>query len=423
MLSPAKILLKYASRSRPENFFAGLDSIFNNLRDWENFHISCTLDLDDLTMNNPDVIERIGTYKNVSIEWGLSESKIHAINRDIPDYYFSIIICMSDDMRFNVWGFDDMIRDDMNNIFPEFDGLLHYPDQDAKDNLAVLYVAGRKWWERRNRNIYHPSYKSLWCDNEEMAVSQILEKYHLCGFGIVNHLCPGWGRAPKDEMYLRQEKDWELDERNFNFRKSINFELMLLSILIPTTIDRRGSFLKLQEEIIRQIIDNGLADSVEIKYCEDNKEISVGTKRNLLYESAIGKYSVQWDSDDWIHPQGIKMIVEATKQGADCITYKEYCTMDGEIKFSNFSLEYPDWNGEGNNILSDGFHFQRTPFFKTPILTSICKKAGVGDIRWAEDHDFARRIRTLIKTETHIDEFIYLYQHTSTPFEERYGIK
>lgn len=389
----------------------------------DNYHISATLDTDDPTMNNPEVITRISEFKNVSIAWGLSENKIHAINRDFPDYHFAILICMSDDMRFTTWGFDDMIRQDMERIFPNYDGLLHYPDPDAKEALAVLYVAGRKWWERRGKRIYHHSYKSLWSDNEEMCISKLLNKYYLCGYGIVDHLCPGWGRAPKDEMYIRQEKDWDSDEANFIFRQSINFELMLLSILIPTTVDRREQFLKLKEEFTRQVQEGGFMDSVEIKFCEDNKEISIGLKRNMLYNAANGKYSVQWDSDDWIHPEAVKMILEAAKKGPDAITYKEHCTMDGEIKFSNFSLTYPDWNGEGSNILDDGFHFQRTPFFKTPILTSICQQIGVADIRWSEDHDFARKIKPLLKTEVHINEFIYLYMHESSNFEERYGIE
>lgn len=389
----------------------------------DNFHVSCTLDTDDGTMNNPEVIERISTYKNTSIAWGLSESKIHAINRDFPDYHFAILICMSDDMRYTTWGFDDIIRQDMEQFFPEYDGLLHYPDPDAKEALAVLYVAGRKWWKRRGKRIYHNSYKSLWCDNEEMAVAKLTNKYHLCSYGIVDHLCPGWGRAPKDQMYLRQEKDWDHDETNFHFRESINFEFMMLSILIPTTIDRREQFVKLKEEFTRQVLEGGFMDSVEIKFFEDNKEISVGLKRNELYKSAKHKYSLQWDSDDWPHPQAIELILEASQKGADCITYKEHCTMDGEVKFSNFSLQYNDWDGEGSNILSDGFHFQRTPFFKTPILTSICQQVGVADMRYAEDHDFAKRVKPFLKTEVHIDEFIYLYNHSSTEFNERYGIK
>jgi hypothetical protein len=400
-----------------------MDSIVNNLRDTENYHICCTLDTDDKTMYNAGVIERIGRYKNTSIAWGLSEGKIHAINRDVPDYPFDIIICMSDDMRFNTYGFDEMVRLDMANYFPNCDGLLHYPDQDAKEILAVLYVAGVNWWRRRNKKIYHPSYKSLWCDNEEMAVAQLLGKYVFISYSIVDHLCPGWGRAPKDKMYIQQEGDWDEDQQNFNFRQSINFEIMLLSILIPTTVDRRESVAKLKAELKRQIIEGGYQDSVEIKSMEDNKEMSVGAKRDLLYKAAKGKYSVQWDSDDWIHPQGIKLIIDAAKQLPHCITYKEHCTINGEIRFSNFSNEYPDWNGEGNNVLTDGFHYQRTPFFKTPILTELCQKVGVSDLRYAEDHDFARRIKPLLSTEVHIEEFIYHYIHESSPHADRYGIK
>lgn len=421
-MSAAKILFKYASRSRPDKFFDGLDSIFNNLFDFEHFHISCTLDRDDESMNNKSVIDRIGTYKNTSIAWGLSEGKIHAINRDFPDYPFSILICMSDDMRFIAYGFDDIIRNDMTSLFPLYDGLLHYPDQDAKDALAVLYIAGRQWWARRNKKIYHPSYKSLWCDNEEMEVAKRLNKYALLSYTIVDHQCPGWGRAKKDEMYIRQEKYWEEDESNFNFRKSINFEIMLLSILIPTTIDRREQFAKLKEEFKRQISEGGYSDSVEIKSLEDNKEMSVGKKRDILYKAAVGKYSLQWDSDDWVAPDAISRILFALEENPDCVTYKEHCQMDGEIKFSNFSLGYPDWLGGGNIVLSDGFHFQRTPFFKTPILTSLCKQVGVEDMRFGEDHDFARRIKPLLKTEIHIDQFIYYYEHTSSDHNTRYGI-
>lgn len=225
MNNPFAILFKYPSRERPERFFEGMDSIYRNLSDLDNFHISCTLDDNDASMNNPEVIERIASYKNTSIAWGKSESKIHAFNRDMPDYDFDILVAMSDDIRFNIFGFDEMLRVDMNFLFPIFDGLLHYNDQDAKEALAVLYVAGRKWWEYRNKNIYSPAYRGFWCDNEEMEVAKILKKYHYCGYQILDHLCPGWGRAPKDEMYLRQDADWGPDQQVFNDRKLINFGL------------------------------------------------------------------------------------------------------------------------------------------------------------------------------------------------------
>lgn len=227
MSKPPFKLFKFPSRGRPVRFFKSLDSIIHNISDKDYFHISCTLDLDDEAMNNEQVIERIKQYPNTSIEWGYSKSKIDAINRSMPNIDWQILIAMSDDMIFNIFGFDTMIGVDMLNHFPDFDGLLHYPDQDAKEHLATMYIAGRKWWEFRDKNIYHPSYQSLWCDNEEMLVAQMCGKYKYCGYQINLHNNPAYGHLPKDQMFEMQQGHWPIDEANFNERKSKNFYLNL----------------------------------------------------------------------------------------------------------------------------------------------------------------------------------------------------
>lgn len=220
-------MFKYPSRGRPERFFKSLDSIYDNIDDKKNFHVSCTLDIDDNSMSDDDTIHKILTYPNISIKWGVSKSKIDAVNRSVPNIDFDIIVNMSDDMEFTVYGFDTMIRVDMMTHFPNMDGLLHYPDQDAREYLATMYIAGRKWWEFRNKKIYHPSYKSLWCDNEEMAVAQLCNKYKYCGYQINVHLNPAYqhNNMPRDEMFNRQQADWNEDEANFNQRKANNFYL------------------------------------------------------------------------------------------------------------------------------------------------------------------------------------------------------
>lgn len=224
MADPFKILFKYPTRGRADRFFQGLDSIVNNVADVDYYHVSVTLDEDDPVMNNRETIARIAEYKNVSIGWGLSKSKIDAVNRTMPDYQFDILVNMSDDMRFNIYGFDQMIRVDMNAHFPDFDGLLHYPDQDAKEFLATMYIAGRKFYERFGY-IYHPSYKSLWCDNEVQDVAKMLDKYKYCGYQINVHLNPAYNHLPKDEMFNRQQSDWNDDEKNYYERKARNFDL------------------------------------------------------------------------------------------------------------------------------------------------------------------------------------------------------
>ena len=196
----------------------------------------------------------------------------------------------------------------------------------------------------------------------------------------------------------------------------------LLTIAIPTTPDREELFQRLLNELTYQIQKNDLDNVVNIDWEIDNKEMSIGVKRDLLYKRAQGEYTVQWDSDDWIHAEGIALIIWALHERPDCVTYLERCEINGLQKWSNIALKYPDWAGDGNETLEDGFHFHRTPFFKTPIKTAVCRNVGVKDMRFGEDHDFAQRIKPLLKTEKYIDDPIYHYIHNSTAFNERYGI-
>jgi len=225
MNKPPFKLFKYPSRGRPDFFFKSLDSLYNNISDKDSFHVSCTLDLDDFTMRNDDVVNKINSYPNISIEWGKSASKIHAVNRNIPDIPWDILIVHSDDMEYNIFGFDTMIGVDMLTHFPNFDGLLHYPDQDAKEALATMYIAGRKWWERRHKHIYYPGYLSVFCDNEEMECAKRLGKYKYCGYQINIHLNPAYGHRERDAMFDEQQGHWPHDEKLYYERLTNNFYL------------------------------------------------------------------------------------------------------------------------------------------------------------------------------------------------------
>jgi len=93
MDKPLKILFKFPCRYRKEMFFESLDSLNDNIRDRDNYLISLTLDTDDEILNDKEVIEKINTYPNVKIEWGVSGSKINAVNRSVSEYDFDVIIC------------------------------------------------------------------------------------------------------------------------------------------------------------------------------------------------------------------------------------------------------------------------------------------------------------------------------------------
>ena len=71
-----------------------------------------------------------------------------------------------------------------------------------------------------------------------------------------------------------------------------------LTILIATTVDRRESFNRVYDDFMRQIHGLALSNAVKIIFHEDNKEISIGKKRQMLLEAADTDYIVFFDSDD-----------------------------------------------------------------------------------------------------------------------------
>ena len=238
MSSPLKFLFKYPCRGREQVFFESLDSLNNNIRDRENYHISLTLDDDDVVLNRPEVIERIMTYPNVSIEWGLSTSKIDAINRSMPDYDWGVILAWSNDMFATMFGFDDIMRSDMSQQLDlhDYDMLCHFPEPDTKETLNTLYMATRKYYNRFGY-IYHPSYKSLWADNDTMSIAKMLNRYHFFGTpGLYVHRNPAYHShgVVRDELFNHQQSLWQVDEDNYLAREKIKFGLNDSEIVIKS---------------------------------------------------------------------------------------------------------------------------------------------------------------------------------------------
>jgi len=118
------------------------------------------------------------------------------------------------------------------NIREDFDFLVHFPEPDTKDILNVLYIATKPYYSRFNY-IYHPSYKSLFCDNESMLVSQKLGRYHYIGIpGLYEHRNPAYHRhgLERDNLFEYQQSLWGIDEANYTERKSRNFDINLLDL-------------------------------------------------------------------------------------------------------------------------------------------------------------------------------------------------
>ncbi len=223
-----RLLIKFASRQRPERFFNGLKSIVNNVAD-NNHTILITLDYDDTTMMDLKVKSRFGVYKNCLIDWGTSTGKIDAINRGIHKVgNWDVLINFSDDMEFTEKGFDNIIREDMKKYFPDLDGCLHYNDNNQKDRVWSMSIIGRTYFDRF-KYIYYPKYLSQCCDDDAAAVAKGMGRLKYLGDDriIFKHLHHSFGLSEQDSLYKEQSTPeiWQHDIDLFEMRKRVNFKL------------------------------------------------------------------------------------------------------------------------------------------------------------------------------------------------------
>ena len=241
-----KLLIKIPSRERGLDWiYSYLDNITN-----PNTKILLTLDhdydielLDKMDFFNRDLLNP--HIDRVMIEVGESKGKIEAINRDINKYIddYDVLLIGSDDMRPQVKGFDQIILDDMNANYPDGDGCLWYHTEDHQTELkkrfkkvippgspqflsnwiCMMPVMGKNYYKRFNY-VYHSSYKSFWCDNEQTEVARRLNKITYLHKGIVKHFHPAWSdKGVEDDLYLMNNKNWINDRDNFSKRQGRGF--------------------------------------------------------------------------------------------------------------------------------------------------------------------------------------------------------
>lgn len=183
-----KILVQFPTLNRKKKFLECL-KLYEDLSGDTNeifFNINC--DADDATMNNQQTKTDIdNTIKKNSyrINFLKNSNKISAIN-DMINVDFDVVICASDDMIPLVQGWDKKISDSMEKFFPDLDGALHFNDGYQAEKLITLSILGKKLYDHFGY-IYHPDYKSLYCDNEFTEVVYSMNKVKYIDEIIIKH--------------------------------------------------------------------------------------------------------------------------------------------------------------------------------------------------------------------------------------------
>lgn len=223
-----KILIKFPTRSRPKKFLQTLEKYISMADDIKNIFFLVSIDEDDLSMDNDDMLDFLHTIDNVYIcNLYRSTSKVNAINREIEFYAhigWEILLLASDDMIPQVQGYDNIIRRDMKRLFPDTNGCLWYYDG-YQNKTCTLSVIGRERYDKLGY-IYHPSYRSESCDVEHTEVS--------LRDGIMSPILPciikhehfhNLKDSNKDELFHRNRQFIKQDKQNLIQRRLNNFPI------------------------------------------------------------------------------------------------------------------------------------------------------------------------------------------------------
>jgi glycosyltransferase involved in cell wall biosynthesis len=189
----------------------------------------------------------------------------------------------------------------------------------------------------------------------------------------------------------------------------IKFSVLMLSI--PERIESMQAAVKHLQE---QADATGQGKAVEILVLLDNRSKSIADKRNDLLRSARGKYIAFLDDDDAVSKEYMSKILAAIDQhDVDCITFNQWCSLDGEPMDVEFGIGNPHgqmWRDE------DGFlgDIKRPPYhmclWRREIAQSeefVQSYSAAGQS--SEDIDWLMRLYPKVQTEHHIPDALHGY--------------
>lgn len=197
----------------------------------------------------------------------------------------------------------------------------------------------------------------------------------------------------------------------------IKFSILILSI--PSRFESlKAAVTHLQE----QADATGQGKSVEILVLLDNKSKSISEKRNDLLQMARGKYIAFLDDDDAVNKDYMSKILTAIDENdVDCITFNQWCSLDGEPMDVEFGIGNPHgqlWRDE-EGFLGD---IKRPPYHMCVWRREIAVSEAFNPVygsngQSTEDIDWLMRLYPKVQTEYHIPDALHGYIYNSKTTE------
>lgn len=226
-----KLLLKYATRNRPQKFLAAMANIESTVQG--DYRVIVSIDSDDSEMIKL-CSERSFANTQVYINDNFG-GKIGAINANVPLSGWDWLVNMSDDMQFIVKGWDSIMVEKIRSVWgSSLDFFANFNDGFQGPKLATMSIMGREYYERFFY-IYAPCYRSLSCDAEAMYVAMALKRYHYFPDQLYKHMHPANIKGKSDELYALNERFAKQDAEVYFKRLNRNFYINNPG---PTVFDR-----------------------------------------------------------------------------------------------------------------------------------------------------------------------------------------
>ena len=383
-----RILLKCPTRSRPQKVMDTLTKYVRLANHPERLGIAVSCDEDDLSMTRNLVREDLSRLLS-KVAWhriffSRNTSKIEACNANMNeiDWEWDIVVLVSDDMIPQIQGYDDVIRNHMTARFPDTDGILWFNDGFQGEKLNTLCVYGRAMYTFLG-SIYVPGYKSLFCDTEltDRCKGDLAAKCQYIPYCIIRHEHPGTGYAQNmDSLYATNQTHWTHDMYLYISRKSYPVDM---SFLIATIPGREASLTRLVESIHEKMARIAPHTKYHIDLGFDNRETSIGMKREGLVQNAKGKYLAFLDDDDSITDAYIEDIAQMIQ------TQSPVMRLRGQIGPYTFTHSLANTLA---GAMAKGEEFLRPPNHLNPMLADIAKLVHYRDAVRGEDFDWSIRM-------------------------------
>ena len=175
------------------------------------------------------------------------------------------------------------------------------------------------------------------------------------------------------------------------------------------TVTGREHFL----ERLRGIIDAQVEGKpVDIMVLKDNRERTIGEKRQLALDLCKTRYISFIDDDDIVSAKYVQLILNELKSEPTGIGFRGIITTKNQnaIEFVHKAgLKYSEKPEQYMRSLV----YTRPLNHLNPVLTDIAREIGFKPISEGEDWDYSLRLAEsgLITDQTFIDEFLYFYQY------------